>query len=200
MTVSIPPVANNNTFLFWKTQTNFLANAMSTVVVTVNSNTAVGNAAITGTFTSNNVVVNTTATLNRISANGSVGSTGQVLTSNGSSSYWSTIVGTITQINTADGVKGGPINSVGTISLDLYTGSDAQNVNYPVGTIVSVYTGVNQQRAVSSVSTIYTNNLQGVEGISGLPLTGTWVNRGLSGTDYRSESEIRYYYLYQRVV
>ena len=192
MTVSIPPVANNNTFLFWKTQTNLLANAMSTVVVTVNSNSAVGNAGILGTFTSNNLVVSNTSFFNRISANGSVGTTGQVLTSDGSSSYWTTIVGTITQINTTDGIKGGPITSTGVIELDLYTGSNFVNTIYPVGTVVSVCT--DQQRSVSSSLTIYTGNLQGVAGESGTALSGTWSNRGLCGTD-----DTKYFYLYQRV-
>jgi hypothetical protein len=206
MTVSIPQVSNTNTFYFWKNQTNFLANVISTVAVTTDSNTAVGNAAITGTFTSNavntfNLSVNGVVNLKGIYANNTLGTSGQVLTSNGSSSYWSSLVGTITQLNTSGGLTGGPITSTGTVSLDVYSGSDANNTNYPVGSIVSVYTGTNLsgQRAVSSVEVIYSDNLQGIEGISGSPLTGTWRNRGLCGTDYRSPSEIRYYYLYQRV-
>jgi hypothetical protein len=51
MTVSVNAIANTNTFDFWRNRTNELANAMSTVVVTVNSNTATGNAEISGTFT-----------------------------------------------------------------------------------------------------------------------------------------------------
>lgn len=206
MTVSVPQVSNTNTFYFWKNQTNLLADVISTVAVTTNSNTAIGNAAISGMFTSNSVntfslSVAGTSNLKGIYANNALGSNGQVLTSNGSSTYWSSLVGTITQLNTGGGLTGGPITSTGTVSLDLYTGSQSNNTNYPVGTIVSVYTGANVagQRAVSSVEVIYTDNLQGIEGVSGSPLSGTWRNRGLCGTDYRSPSEIRYYYLYQRV-
>jgi fructose-1,6-bisphosphatase len=206
MTISIQQVANTSTFYFWKTQTNLIANALSTVVLTTNANT-VGNANLQGTFTttnlnSNNVSVTGTATLKRVIANNSSGSAGQILTSNGTSTYWSTIVGTITQVNTAAGIIGGPITSTGTISLDLYSGSSAVNTNYPVGTTVSVYTGTNAggQRTVATTETIYTDNLNGIAGASGSPLIGTWRNRGLCGTDYRSPSEIRYYYLYQRVV
>ncbi len=59
MTVLVQEVANNHTFDFWRNRTNELANAMSTVAVTVNSNTAVGDAAITGTFTANAFTANT---------------------------------------------------------------------------------------------------------------------------------------------
>jgi hypothetical protein len=58
MTVNIANTANNNTFDYWRNRTNELAYAMSTYAVTVNSNTATGNAAITGTFTSNSLIAN----------------------------------------------------------------------------------------------------------------------------------------------
>ena len=53
MTYSVGNTDVTNTFDYWRSQTNFLAYAMSTYAVTVNSNTAAGNAAITGTFTAN---------------------------------------------------------------------------------------------------------------------------------------------------
>lgn len=53
MTVTVANTANNNTFDYWRNRTNELAYAMSTYAVTVNSNTAVGNATISGTFTAN---------------------------------------------------------------------------------------------------------------------------------------------------
>lgn len=53
MTVEIGNTTLTNTFDYWRNRTNEMADAMSTKVVTVNSNTAVGNAAITGTFTAN---------------------------------------------------------------------------------------------------------------------------------------------------
>lgn len=59
MTYEVANVANTNTFDYWRIRTNELATAMSNVVVTTNSNTAVGNAAITGTFTANILAGNT---------------------------------------------------------------------------------------------------------------------------------------------
>lgn len=53
MTVIVANTANNNTFDYWRNRTNELAYAMSTYAVTTNSNTAVGNAAISGTMTAN---------------------------------------------------------------------------------------------------------------------------------------------------
>lgn len=59
MTVTIAATTNTNTVEYLINRTNELANAMSTVAVTTNSNTAPGNAAINGTFTSNTLVANT---------------------------------------------------------------------------------------------------------------------------------------------
>jgi hypothetical protein len=69
MTVYIQNTAVTNTFDYWRTRTNELAFAMSNSAVTVESNTAVGNAAITGTFTANVLVMNTFS----ISTGGTVG-------------------------------------------------------------------------------------------------------------------------------
>lgn len=205
MTVPIQQVSNTSTFYFWKTQTNLMANALSTSVLSTDGVT-VGNVVLDGSFYVNNVnTTNISATGNtvvkKLNANNSFGSNGQVLTSNGSHAYWSSIVGSVTTVNTGGGIKGGPITNTGTVSLDLYSGLSSVNTNYPVGSIVAVYTGINSagQRAVASVDVIYTGNLQGIAGNSGDPLSGTWSNRGLSATDYRSPTETRYYYLYQRV-
>jgi hypothetical protein len=59
MTVAVANVANTNTFDYWRNRTNELATAMSNVVVSVNSNTATGNAAITGSFTANVLIAET---------------------------------------------------------------------------------------------------------------------------------------------
>lgn len=68
MTYTVANTANNNTFGYLIDRTNELASAMSNVVVTVNSNTATGNAAITGKFTANVIVANT-ITLSNSSVN-----------------------------------------------------------------------------------------------------------------------------------
>jgi hypothetical protein len=57
MTIAIANVSLQNTFGHWMQRTNELAFAMSTSVITVNSNTTVGNATLQGTFTAN--VINT---------------------------------------------------------------------------------------------------------------------------------------------
>ena len=59
-----------------------------------------------------------------LSANGSTGSAGQVLTTNGSSTYWSTVggSGTVTSVATGNGMTGGPITTTGTVSVLANTG------------------------------------------------------------------------------
>lgn len=60
-----------------------------------------------------------------ITANGSNGTSGQVLASNGSagSPYWITVSnGTVTQVNTGVGLTGGPVSTNGTISVNPNTG------------------------------------------------------------------------------
>ena len=67
MTVLVQNTEVTNTFDFWRNRTNQLAYAMSNSAVTVDSNTAVGNAAITGTFTANTLIANTFAVNTSIS-------------------------------------------------------------------------------------------------------------------------------------
>jgi hypothetical protein len=55
MTVAVANVSLANTFGHWVARTNELAAAMSLKAVTVNSNAAVGNAAINGTFSANTI-------------------------------------------------------------------------------------------------------------------------------------------------
>lgn len=57
MTISISPIVQaTDSFGQWLAKTNLAVNAITYFAVTTNSNTAVGNAAVTGTFTSNNFV------------------------------------------------------------------------------------------------------------------------------------------------
>ena len=60
MTVSVANVnSNTDSFGAWVTKTNQLAHAMTTQAVTTNSNTATGNAAVSGTFSANVLIGNT---------------------------------------------------------------------------------------------------------------------------------------------
>jgi hypothetical protein len=58
MTVAVANTGNNTLF-YLRDRVDEMATAMSTKVVTTNSNTATGNAAITGTFTAGKLVANT---------------------------------------------------------------------------------------------------------------------------------------------
>jgi len=53
MTVSVSNTSNTHTVQAWRLRTNEIADAMSVKVVTVESNAAVGNATVTGTFQAN---------------------------------------------------------------------------------------------------------------------------------------------------
>jgi hypothetical protein len=53
MTVNVAITTNTNSFEYWLNRTNELANAMTNLVVTVNSNTALGNAAVSNRFSAN---------------------------------------------------------------------------------------------------------------------------------------------------
>ena len=57
---------------------------------------------------------------NPIYSNGSIGTNGQILTSNGSATYWATITGTgtVTSVGSGTGLTGGPITSSGTLSVN----------------------------------------------------------------------------------
>jgi hypothetical protein len=68
-----------------------------------------------------NISVSSNASINNlivdsVYANGSLGVSGQVLSSNGSQVFWATAgTGTVNEINTANGLVGGPITTNGTI-------------------------------------------------------------------------------------
>lgn len=202
MTIPIQQVSNTSTFYFWKSQTNLMADALSNVVLTTVANT-VGNSTLQGTFTANSVVANSMSingysTIKGVYANGVTGTPGQVLASNGAGTYWASLVGSVTSINTGAGLTGGPITTTGTVSLELYDGSSPTNASYPIGTVLPVYAG-NAIRIVNQQDFIYTDNLNGIEGNSGSLIGGIWKNRGLCGIDFRGVNDVRRYYLYQRV-
>jgi hypothetical protein len=73
-----------------------------------------------------------------LSANGSLGTAGQVLHSNGTSVYWDTDDGSVTSVSTGNGLTGGPITSTGTISVQANDGIVANTS----GLFVKAGTGV----------------------------------------------------------
>lgn len=103
MTVNVANVANTDTFNYWKNRTNELATAMSNVVVTTNSNTAAGNAAISGTFTANVVYANT-ITVGNSSVNTTFGTPNTVQKSSGdyflnANGLWTAVITPVTSVD-----------------------------------------------------------------------------------------------------
>jgi hypothetical protein len=58
MTITVANTANTNTFDYLRNRTNELADAMTNKTVTVDSNTATGNAVVNGHFVSGTLVAN----------------------------------------------------------------------------------------------------------------------------------------------
>lgn len=85
------------------------------------TNTAYGARAIFGIFANSitsNLQIYVPLQLNSgLVANSSLGTAGQVLTTNGTSTYWSSVggSGTVTSVASGNGISGGPITSTGTL-------------------------------------------------------------------------------------
>ena len=111
--------------------------------------------------------VNFAANVGAITSNGSTGTAGQVLTSNGSATYWSTVSGsgTVTSVATGNGVTGGPITTTGTISVVANNGITSNTsglfVTQGTGTVVNA-TGVHVNSTyigtIASNSATYANS------------------------------------------
>lgn len=119
-----------------------------------------------------NARVSNTLIISKLEANGDIGSIGQVLTSNGSGTYWKTATGTgtVTQVNTDVTMAGGPITISGTIGVNTdhsFTWSNVQtyNANLVLGSNVAIYangiTGANGQVLTSNGSATYWANSAG---------------------------------------
>jgi hypothetical protein len=72
MTITVANTSNTSTFQYWLDRTNEIAHALTNYVVTTNSNTATGNAAISGTFTANTISITNGITANSLVINTSV--------------------------------------------------------------------------------------------------------------------------------
>ena len=97
-----------------------------------------------------NYTVSNTLKVNKVSANGSVGTNGQLLASNGTTTYWATVpAGTVTSIQTGNGLVGSTITTNGVISLLPNTGIVANTT----GTFVNAA----YINTISSNSSTYAN-------------------------------------------
>jgi hypothetical protein len=101
----------------------------------------------------------------KIIANGSFGTDGQVLSSNGTTMYWATGgggSGTVTQVNTGNGLSGGPITATGTLSVVANNGlvSNSTGVFVVAGTgVTSNATGVHIGQAVGTTDNVTFNDV-----------------------------------------
>lgn len=93
-----------------------------------------------------------------VQANGGIGTSGQVLTSNATTVYWSTpTTGTVTSVATGNGLTGGTITSTGTISAVANDGvvSNSTGLFVKAGTGVTVNaTGVHIGQDVGTTSNV----------------------------------------------
>jgi hypothetical protein len=126
------------------------------------------------------------------------GTSGQVLTSNGSAAApsWQTASGGVTSVSAGNGITVSGTTAV-TVSQDIYTGSTSTNTSYPIGSYVSarkadaVYQ-VNSSQTIYSATTSGAYLYVGTSGGSGSSaLTGTWRARGVAG--YESAPGCGYY-------
>ena len=115
--------ANNTTY--------FGGNAITEFVRVTDAHTVSGNITFNG-----NLTIGTSAGIN---ANGGYGSAGQVLTSNGTTLYWSSVggSGTVTSVASGNGLIGGPITSSGTLYVLANNGIVANSTGIFVDTAYS---------------------------------------------------------------
>ena len=118
------------------------------------------------TFTGRSTYSNGIAFANTITANGSNGAAGQVLTSSGATGnvYWSTVTsgggggGTVTSVGSGNGLTGGPIAISGTLSVLANTGIVANATGLYVNTsYIQSLTASNATNLNSQPGSYYTN-------------------------------------------
>jgi hypothetical protein len=112
-------------------------------------------------------------TVKAVIANGSIGSPGQTLASNGSAVYWTTVAGTgtVTQVDTGNGLTGGPITSSGAVSVNANDGIVANSSGLYVkagDNIVVNSSGVHASAGVNTAEQYtFTNTVSFTQTING---------------------------------
>lgn len=128
MTVTVANTDLTDTFEYWRNRTNELADAMSTVVVTTNSNTSTGNAVVNGYVISSSLISNT------ISGGNSSVSNVLFFTSNTQHDENSIITVGNTTVNTQ--ISPGSINNITSLSppsSSIFTIQATSAIKIPVG-------------------------------------------------------------------
>lgn len=132
MTIEVANTGTTNTFQFLINRVNELAHAMSSNAVTTSSNTATGNAAITGTFTADvlntNTVITNTVRVSNSTANVVISIPNTTLIANGN--YYLNANGSWGLINPA--ITSLSVNTTGTStqSIDSYSMSVLGGAEY----------------------------------------------------------------------
>jgi hypothetical protein len=148
----------DDNFVFYSTNTTYGQRAVFSIFA--NSDTSAFSFSTPVTFNGN---------VNQIVANGTLGTAGQVLSSNGSGIYWTTSggTGTVTSVATGNGMTGGPVTTTGTVSVLANTG------------IVANATGLFVNSAY--IATIAANNASFLGGVAAASYVQNTDSRTLSG-------------------
>jgi len=103
-----------------------------------------------------------------ISANGALGTAGQVLHSNGTSVYWDTDDQGVTSVASGDGLSGGPITTTGTLSVLANNGITANST----GVFVIANTGL-----IANATGVFVNANTGLVGnATGIHVNATYIS------------------------
>jgi len=134
------------------------------------------------THTANNVLIgNGTSAVTSVAP----GTSGNLLTSNGTS-WASTAAAGVTSAVAGSGITVSAATGAVTISQDIYTGSSANNVAFPIGSTVMIKSTSNLTYANNSSQTVYTSSPGFNTAGTGTALTGTWSCRGIAVYSYTS--------------
>ena len=92
-----------------------------------------------------------------VSSNGSFGTAGQVLHSNGTATYWATDDGSVTSIATANGLSGGTITTTGTLGVTTGSTLTVNTTGIHVNSALSI-TSLTLAGAASGITTLASGN------------------------------------------
>jgi hypothetical protein len=179
MTVTVANTANTNTFDYWRNRTNELADAMTNKTVTVESNTATGNAAITGTFSANVLFLGNT-TVNSTSNSTSIvfGNTVQNTVVNTSSiTFGNTVQNTV--VNTSSITFGNTVQNTVVNTSSIFISNSTSNLTISIPTTSQYANGkffLNANGSFTLVEALIKGNIE----TSGT--TNTEINNYLTNT------------------
>jgi hypothetical protein len=179
MTITVANTANTNTFDYWRNRTNELADAMTNKTVTVDSNTATGNAAITGTFSANVLFLGNT-TVNSTSNSTSIvfGNTVQNTVVNTSSiTFGNTVQNTV--VNTSSITFGNTVQNTVVNTSSIFISNSTSNLTISIPTTSQYANGkffLNANGSFTLVEALIKGNIE----TSGT--TNTEINNYLTNT------------------